>query len=404
MGNPHGGRISTDLEWDGLVVLCAANNYDGIKLADQHMAEELSRLRPVLYVDPPLSIITAWTSPEAARSLVKPKLQYLSDRLARLTPVVQPFPTRRGMTVITNSLLRILLRRATTRLGGTVSAVVSAWPLHPIFGSCRERTRIYWAQDDFVGGAALLGLDAQLLKSTELRVAAKADAIVAANPLVNERWREFGSVSHLIPFGVDTHPYRAVEKMMMPPGITLRRPIAGFIGHINDRMDLALLEEIADRGRSLLLVGPRKSTYEPARWDALVARPNVVWVGPQPFEALPNYLSSIDVGLVPYLDSAFNRGSFPLKTLEYLAAGKPVVATGLPAIRWLNTDLIKIAETPSEFADAVDTQLNRLSTDADLVSRRLFAAQHSWARRAANMLQVIDQIGSGTGAELLPVG
>ena len=46
-------------QWDGLIVLCAANGYDGIKLADVHLAEHLSRLAPVLYVDPPMSRLTA---------------------------------------------------------------------------------------------------------------------------------------------------------------------------------------------------------------------------------------------------------------------------------------------------------------------------------------------------------
>ena len=56
---------------------------------------------------------------------------------------------------------------------------------------------------------------------------------------------------------------------------------------------------------------------------------------------------------MPYRDTPFNRGSFPLKTLEYLAAGRAVVATDLPAIRWLNTDLISVATTPAAFADHV---------------------------------------------------
>src|SRR4051812_31161894 len=45
-------------DWDGLVVLHAANSYDSVKFADQHMAESLSKLVPVLYVDPPVSFLT----------------------------------------------------------------------------------------------------------------------------------------------------------------------------------------------------------------------------------------------------------------------------------------------------------------------------------------------------------
>ena len=77
-------------------------------------------------------------------------------------------------------------------------------------------------------------------------------------------------------------------------------------------------------------------TFDPERMEALIARPNVHWLGTKPFAELPSYLGAIDVGLTPYAQSAFNRASFPLKTLEYLAAGRPAVASDLPAHRWLD--------------------------------------------------------------------
>ena len=76
----------------------------------------------------------------------------------------------------------------------------------------------------------------------------------------------------------------------------------------------------------MLFVGPRHFTFEMERIERLLEQPNVQWVGPKPFESLPTYLRAIDVGVTPYTDTAFNRGSFPLKTLEYLAAGRGVVA------------------------------------------------------------------------------
>src|ERR1700730_12341921 len=83
--------------WKNLVVVCAGNRYDGIKVADQHMAEHLAQLVPVLYVDPPVSLLTVFRNPEIASSLEASRLQVIGPRLARLTPVVQPFHTRRGM-------------------------------------------------------------------------------------------------------------------------------------------------------------------------------------------------------------------------------------------------------------------------------------------------------------------
>src|SRR6202023_3321289 len=70
-------------------------------------------------------------------------------------------------------------------------------------------------------------------------------------------------------------------------------PAAGFVGRINDRTDLSLLEAIADRGRSLLLVGPKDPAFEPERFDALRRRRNVRSGGPKPFEALSRYFRAL---------------------------------------------------------------------------------------------------------------
>jgi teichuronic acid biosynthesis glycosyltransferase TuaH len=375
--------------WDGLIVLCAANRYDSVKVADQHLAERLCQLAPVLYVDPPMSRLTAARRPDAAAALHGPRLRVLQPGLARLTPVVQPFPSRAGLTGMTSALTRRQLRRAAARLGGRVRAVVSGWPQYPVFGSCGEQTSVYWAQDDFVGGAALLGLNAALLDTRERQVAARADLLVAANPVVADTWQRRGLGPVLIPFGADVDAYRDVERAPLPDDARLPGPVAGFVGRINDRTDLSLLEDIAGRGRSLLLVGPKKPAFEPDRFEALVQRSNVRWVGEQPFGALPGYLRAIDVGVVPYRDSPFNRSSFPLKALEYLAAGRAVVSTDLPAIRWLATDLVTVAAGPASFGDQVDRLLAEPRTPAMVARRQEFAARHSWTRRAADMYDAI---------------
>ncbi len=387
--------------WDGLIVLCAANGYDQMKMSDRHVAEHLSKLAPVLYADPPRSVAAplrraaarrAWPAlrhPGTRGGTRGPGLAILEPRLARVTPVVQPFPSRRGVTGVTTAVTRRYLHRASARLSGRVRALITGWPQFPVFGSCGELVRVYWAKDDFVGGAELLGLNAKMLDSAERRVAGAADLVVASSPMVAQTWRERGIDTVLIPFGTDVDAYSGVEHAPLPADACLPAPVAGFVGRLNERTDLSLLEAVADRGRSLLLVGPKDPVFEPRRFAALTHRRNVRWVGPKPFGALPGYLRVIDVGLVPYADTRFNRGSFPLKTLEYLAAGKAVAATDLPAIRWLATDLITVGCGPRAFADHVDRLLDQPRTAAMVARRREFAAGHSWARRAADIHEVI---------------
>jgi teichuronic acid biosynthesis glycosyltransferase TuaH len=395
-------------EWDDLIVLCATTQYDGMPMGDWHLARELARLAPVLFVDPPMSRLTPLRRQEAASAVARPRLSVLGSGLARLTPVVQPGPSRPGLVYLSTELTRRHLRRATTSLGGQVRAVISGWPLYPVHGACRERVSVYWAKDDFVGGAALFGESARLLDVRERRVAAAADLVVAANPLVAATWQRRGLNPVLIPFGTDTAAYERVDEAPPPADVSLPAPVAGFVGRLNSRTDLALLEAIAAGGQSLLLVGPKDPGFEPERLAALLARPNVRWVGPKPFEVLPSYLKVIDVGLVPYRDSAFNRGSFPLKTLEYLAAGRPVVATDLPATRWLQGDpetpLICIADGPADFAG----QARRLGaaprTAQAMASRRKFASEHSWANRAMQVHNSIISLCTGGGPCQGPTG
>lgn len=373
--------------WDDVIVLCAANRFDGIRLADQAMAEHLAALGPVLYVDPPLSLLRAR---RAGAGRDAPALRLQAPGLARFTPVVPPFPSRPGMARLTTAICRGLLRQATAGLGGRVAAVISAWPGYPVLGSCGERTRVYWAQDDFVGGAQLLHLNAAALDKAERRSAAAAHLIVASSPAVADTWRRRGYEPALIPFGTEVAAYRQVEGAPRPGDIRLAGPIAGFVGHVNGRIAIDLLEAIAARGIGLLLVGPRDPAFEPERWARLLGQPNVQWVGPKPFAALPGYLGAIDVGLVPYDGrNAFNIGSFPLKTLEYLAAGRPVVSTDLPATRWLDTDLISVASAPEAFADAVEACLGRPRGEGERQRRRGFAERHDWSVRAAAMRSAI---------------
>ena len=133
--------------------------------------------------------------------------------------------------------------------------------------------------------------------------------------------------------------------------------------------------------------GLRTARFDSTRFDSLVARPGVSWLGSKDFSTLPAYLAGADVGLVPY-DSKFNEGSFPLKTLEYLAAGLPVVATDLPAIRWLDSSEVHVADEPAAFAEHV-VRVSGHSDPRGVEARRAVAREHSWERRGRAFTELL---------------
>lgn len=368
------------------MVVVAANNWDGIKLHDRHVAENLAAHGPVLYVDPPVSRLAGRRDPVQAGSRRGPRLRVVAPNLARLTPVVPAFPFRPATLGLTNLLVRRALRQAVRRLGARPAAVLNGAPLLRVLGVCGERRSVYWAQDDFVGLAAQRGQGARRMAEAEQRQGGRAGVVVAANPKVEASWRSRHPRVVLVPYGCDPGHYADVDAAPAPPDVSLPGPVAGFIGHLNFRTDPRLLEAVADRGVSVLLVGPRDRDVD---LDGLLARPNVTWVGPRRFEDLPGYMRLIDVGLVPYGHGPFNEGSFPLKTLEYLAAGRPVVSTDLPATRWLATPLTSIADDPAGFAAAVAALAAAPRTPEAMDERRAFARRHSWQRRAELLAHVL---------------
>ncbi|MDA9504730.1 hypothetical protein XI09_08300 [Bradyrhizobium sp. CCBAU 11386] len=256
-----------------------------------------------------------------------------------------------------------------------------------LFGVFPADRLILYATDNFVSGAALMGLSADYLRAQEAAQARDAQKVVVVTEELRSHWAGLGHDPVLIPNGCDTERFRDVDAENWPEDVELPRPIAGVFGHLSERIDLSLLEATADRHVSLLLVGSRKPSFS---LDSLTSRPNVRYLGPKPFESMNRYLSAIDVGLTPYTQSEFNRSSFPMKTIEYLAAGRPAVATSLPAVKWLNCEYIIAKDTAEDFAQATKSLLMRGRSQEIASGCRAFAEKHSWNVRAEEFGALLD--------------
>ncbi|GAA1789003.1 glycosyltransferase family 1 protein [Planosporangium flavigriseum] len=377
-----------------LVVYFSGSRWDGPPGHDRHMVEALSRFRPVLFVEPPVSALTRLKRPELGGLLDQPRLRVLGPRLAHLVTPVVPGYSRPGLHRLVPLIVRRATRQAVDRLYGSasrepVAAVISS-RFEDSGSALPARRRLFYATDDLVAGAEMLGLPRNRLLREEARSLHRADTVAVVSTAIQERYARNGVVAELIPNGCRPDVYADVDEAPVPAGVALTGPVVGLLGHINDRIDLSLLEAVADTGSSMLIVGPVAPGYHAERFAAFTERPNVCWVGPKPYVEMPSFLRLIDVGLTPYADNAFNRASFPLKTLEYLAAGRGVVATPLPAITWLGTDLVSTASTPAEFAARVQAALAVPRTEELAARRRAFAREHGWDRRAERLAELLE--------------
>jgi teichuronic acid biosynthesis glycosyltransferase TuaH len=387
-----------------LIVYFATGWWDGPAGSDKQLAGALTAYGPVLYVDPPISALTRLRKPHHASVTAGPRLRVHTPRLAQLITLVTPGMTKPVLRHLRVPLIQRAVNAAIDKLfngtgkgkdKGNVAALVSS-RVDEAWSDVPARHRLLFVTDDLIAGAEMLGLPRERLVRAERVALRGADAVAVVSPGLQERYARDGIAAELVPNGCAPEVFADVDRAPVPDDVPLTGPIAGFVGYINDRIDLALLEAVADTGCSLLVVGALGDGFTSERFTALTRRPNVCWTGPRPYARMPSYLRLIDVGLTPYVDNAFNRASFPLKTLEYLCAGRAVVATPLPATTWLGTDLVATADTPERFAAGVRAALATARTEALVARRRAFAGQHSWQRRAEQIAAMAGLCGART--------
>jgi glycosyltransferase involved in cell wall biosynthesis len=192
----------------------------------------------------------------------------------------------------------------------------------------------------------------------------------------------------LLPHGVDfEHFHSAAEPRGPVPEEmrTLPRPLLGFYGLLSSWVDTDLLVQVARAfpRASVVLIGPAWSNYQIPK-----GAPNLHWLGPCSYADLPRYAAHFDVGLVTFKQNRLTTSVNPLKLLEYLALGLPVVSTPLSDLGHL-TDYVRQADNPRDFIQQV--QLSLIENGPDERQHRFrLAAEESWDSRMDYLFQEIE--------------
>ena len=344
----------------------------------------------MLWVDPPISILTPLNDAAAAATLREDRLREVAPGIMRLSPVTVPGVTRPGLRELALRQAQRSVRRAVARLGVRVHSTIVA-SLTDMLDVVPAGRRVFFGTDDYVAGAALMGTDPALARADRgapARQGRRRDRDLAA--CCSASGARGVPTCTSSPTAAWRSSSRWPTRRRSPPASSCRRRSPASSATCPSASTWRCSSAVAEAGVSLLLVGPRSPTFEIAKLDALLARPNVQWVGPQPFAALPSYLRAIDVGLTPYAQSDFNEASFPLKTLEYLAAGRPGRGqrpAGAPLDRLAARDDRRHARRRSP-PRRVDL-LERPPAPREAAARRAFGAANSWASRADEVARLI---------------
>lgn len=188
---------------------------------------------------------------------------------------------------------------------------------------------------------------------------------------------------HYFGCGVDADHFAQARDPQTPVPADVAQlgaPIAGYYGVIDERLDYELIAQLAasDRKLQVVMIGPT-AKVDPRD---LPQAPNIHWLGSRSYDALPNYVKAFDVCLMPFALNDATEFINPTKTLEYMAAGKPIVSTAVADVVRNFTPVVNVATTQSGFVRAV-------AADAQHPDSAFIAEGISMAR-AASWESIVD--------------
>ena len=368
--------------------------WDAVVGTDRRLATALAKQVPVLWVDPPVSILAVLRSLVRGRRVTRLSgLDAIGPNICRLRTTGPVGLTRPVMRTISALLLKRNLRRTLANCRIQARTTIVASP-EQTFPSTESESNIYFVTDDWLAGAGMMGISARRVAKVERSNLARADIVAGVTPdlLSKLTYGRDDGRNLLLPNGCEPGDGQFDVGGTSPCGLPAV-PFAILIGQLNERLDLAALEKVLDLGTPIVVIGPRteRDPQISAALDRFLGHPLVAYLGTMSPAELPAYLRRASVGLTPYQDNEFNRGSFPLKTLEYMSQGLPVVSTDLPASRWLGVEHVSISQSPRQFGELV-RQMSLRADDSEQLRRERwsFARRHSWDERAKHLLASVE--------------
>lgn len=362
-------------------------------ISTQHLVLKLAETHPLLYVNmvglrpPRLSAYDArliWRKAAGVFSRM-PKPLTGTECIHFCSPFQVPYNQFGFLRRRNKLVLQRAVKRRMQELNFTSPILMVSYPCGAdVVGELDERILIYYITDQF---AAMPGVNPSYAKELERVLLERADLIFVTSAKLQEEKRGTKASPILLPHGVDfKHFHSAVSPLGPVPRELngLRRPLFGFFGLLAPWVDMDLLDYVsrAFPDASVVLIGPKWFDCPMPK-----GRPNIYWLGGRSYTDLPRFAAHFDVGLIPFRKDTLTDYVNPLKLLEYLALGLPVVSTPLPDLGNF-AGLVHEATSPEQFCGFLELALSE-RTPGQRSKRFVRSSAESWDSRVGTMLQHI---------------
>ncbi len=368
-------------------IVVFGEDFGGLPSSTQHLIKHLANNHRILWVNS-IGLRQPKFTPKDAKRLVtkltgsvkqQDKVQTPFGReedsnIHTITLLTIPAPKSKWARSVATKMMKHQLNKKLNELGFQHAVFWTSLPT--AVDICREMSTkgiVYYCGDDF---GALAGVDHQTVLEHEADLIDSADLILAASDKLAAEFPQKKTVT--LPHGVDFSLFSepTAKAQDMPSN---GRKVLGFYGSLSEWLNYRLIEQVADQAQDwdLVFIGPNEFPHNP-----LPQRNNIHYLGPRAHQDLPSYSQHWDASWLPFVDNAQIQACNPLKLLEYLATGTPVISTAFPALKPYQHMLHVVADV-----DDVRASLNHLLPPPE--GSLSIIQQQSWQSRARQVERLV---------------
>lgn len=370
------------------------------------IANEMSKNHRVLYVNAPLNRRTKVT--EANDPKVLHRLDVINGKKSGLTKIkdnlwnLNPDFLAESINKITiKPIYNFLNRRDNARFAKSIRFAMEKLGFKNVVlfndslmflgfylkEMLKPSTYIYYIRDNLTSQSYFKVHGERL----EPKLIKKADLVMTNSIYFENYARQWNPNSYMIGQGCEVDQFKDEDgKIAVPDELAkIKKPIIGYLGFLTGmRLDLDVIETIAKHNKewSVVLVGPEDEVFKNS---ILHQMKNVFFLGSKTVDLLPGYVKGFDVCINPQIVNDMTIGNYPRKIDEYLAMGKPTIATQTEAMEYFGQH-VYLAKDKYEYPVLIEKALAENSAALE-AKRKEFASQHTWENNVKTIIELIEK-------------
>lgn len=389
---------------DKIIVILGNTRFDSpIKATSLFIARNLSKDNKVFFIDYPFTLKDYFNKKLNNSKERQNKFSLFSDGLMStdlpnlqivITPPVLPInflnegALYKFFLKINEFIIGLRLKKILKSYRGDEIIYINSFNFHypGISHIIKPKLTVYHCVDPMI-----IPYDMKHGIKAENELVKNSDLVICTSKALYLEKKELNKNSYFIPNGTDSAVGDKVlnSNTLVHKSIRdLAKPIIGYLGTIERRIDYKLVEEIAlaNPDKNFVFAGPILDNYVP---ESLTKIGNMHFLGAIPYEEVPQVIKGFDIAIIPFKKDKVSNTIFPIKLFEYLSAGKPVISSNFNTdLREFTDNTVSYCENSAEFNKEInDILLNEKSIK--IKERQKLAQENTWEKRSEKISEII---------------